>query len=153
MNTEPTAHPSDLSLPAAKPRRRWLTLLLAGLIFCAGFLSGAGFVTIVAVHRLQYAIHHPEEAPSRVAMMLKRRLGLNDDQKSKVETIVARRQVELMAIRQEFQPKVMEQLDKIRSEIGEVLTESQRERWEKMFDDLRDRWLPPVLPAVAKKAS
>lgn len=153
MNTEPTTYPSDLPLPATKPRRRWLTLLFAGLIFCAGFLSGAGFVTIVAVHRLQYAIHHPEEAPSRVATMLQRRLGLNDDQKSKVETIVAKRQVELMAIRQEFQPKVVEQLDKIRSEIGEVLTESQRERWEKMFDDLRDRWLPPVLPTEATKAS
>lgn len=152
MNLEPAANSSAQLSPSSKPRRRWLTLLFAGLIFCAGLVSGAGFVTIVAVHRLQYAIHHPEEAPARVATTLQRRLSLDDDQKAKVEAIVAKRQVELMAIRQEFQPKVMQQLDQIRTEVGEVLNESQRERWTKMFDDLRDRWLPPVTPADAKKA-
>ena len=56
-----------------------------------------------------------------------------------------------MAIRREFQPKVVDQLDQIRAEIGDVLNDSQRERWTKMFDDLRDHWLPPIPPTPTKK--
>jgi predicted Co/Zn/Cd cation transporter (cation efflux family) len=140
-------------LPSApKPRRRWLTLLLAALIFVAGLISGSGLTMVVAVHRLQYAIHHPEEAPNRIATMLQRRLRLDNEQKAKVESIVAAHQVELMAIRRQFQPKVVDQIDQIRKEIGAVLNDSQREHWTTMFDDLRDRWLPPNPPAEKPQA-
>lgn len=144
----------DEVLPVVgKPRRRWLTVLLGLLIFGAGFASGAGVTIVVAVHRLQYAIHHPEEAPTRVAATLKRRFRLDDAQASQVEIIVAKHQVELGAIRNEFQPRVMAQLQEIRDEIGRVLDASQRERWNRMFDDVRDRWLPPAPPATGKQKS
>lgn len=133
-----------------KPRRRWLTVLLGILIFGAGFASGAGVTIIAAVHRLQYAIHHPEEAPERVASMLQRKFGLDDAQKAQVEAIVKKHQVELVTIRQEFQPRVMTQLEQIRNEIGQVLSESQREKWFKMFDDIRDRWMPLMEPVAGK---
>jgi hypothetical protein len=142
MNSEPA---TSEQLPSApRPRRRWLTLLLGLLIFGGGFVCGAGMTVVVAVHRLQYAIHHPEDAPGRVGAMLKRRLGLNDSQRIQIEDIITRRQVDLAETRREFQPKVMKTLEKIRDEISAVLTESQRERWVKMFDDVRDKWLPPM---------
>ncbi len=144
MNQEPIIDPSNLLPTAVKPRRRWLTALLGVLIFGAGFACGAGFTIVVAVHRLQYAIHHPEEAPARVASTLQRKLRLDDAQKAKIEAIVAKHQVELAAVRREFQPRVIEQLEQIRDEIGQVLDDSQRERWTKMFDTVRDRWLPPI---------
>jgi cell division protein FtsB len=144
MNQE-TAVDATAALPiVSKPRRRWLTLLLSVLIFGGGFASGAGFTIVVAVHQLQYAIHHPEEAPPRIATRLQRKFNLDDAQKAKVEAIVAQHQVELAAVRREFQPKVMQQLEQIRDEIGQVLDDSQRVRWTKMFDDIRDRWLPQM---------
>jgi hypothetical protein len=133
----------SLQLPAPEPRRRWVTVLAAVLIFGAGLASGVGLTVVVAVHRLQHAIHHPEEAPSRVATMLQRRLRLNDEQKSQIEAIVAKRQAELTAIRRQFHPQVAKQLDELHKEIGDVLTEPQRERWAKMFSEFRERWLPP----------
>jgi hypothetical protein len=132
-----------------KPRRRWLSVLLGVLIFGGGFATGVGFTIVTAVHRLQYTIHHPEEAPARVAAMLKRKLGLDEAQAAKVESAVAKHQAALAAIRREFQPQVMEQLRQIRDEIGECLNPKQREHWYKMFDDVRDRWLP-ALPAADK---
>lgn len=142
MNNEPAVSSSD-SLPTVPAsRRRWLTALLGVLIFGAGVACGVGFTIVVVVNRLQYAIHHPEEGPARVAARLQHRLSLNDEQTTKVEAIVAKHQVELVAIRQEFQPKVMDQLDQIHDEIGEVLDDSQRERWTKLFHDVRERWLP-----------
>jgi len=153
MNQEPIVDPSDVLPTVAKPRRRWLTALLGVLIFGGGFACGAGFTVVVAVHRLQYAIQHPEEAPARVATTLQRRLRLDDAQKSKIEAIVAKHQIELAAVRREFQPRVIEQLEQIRDEIGQVLDESQRERWTKMFEDVRDRWLPPIPRTETKTTS
>jgi hypothetical protein len=139
----------SLQLPPPEPRRRWVTALAAVLIFGAGLLSGVGLTVVVAVHRLQHAIHHPEEAPERVATMLQRRLHLSDEQKSQIETIVAKRQVELTAIRKRFHPEIAQQLDELHKEIGDVLTEPQRERWAKMFGEFRERWLPPATPEPA----
>ncbi len=143
-----TSAPDDELLPVArKPRRRWLSILLGVLIFGSGFATGVGVTIVTAVHRLQYAIHHPEEAPARIAATLKSKLGLDEAQAAKVESTIAKHQVALAAIRREFQPKVMEQLRQIRDEIGESLDTTQREHWYKMFDDVRDRWLPALPPA------
>jgi hypothetical protein len=90
-----------------------VTVLAAVLIFGAGLVSGVGLTIVVAVHRLQYAIHHPEQAPSRVAHVLKRRLGLSAEQETQIEAIVAKRQAELTAIRQRFHPQIEEQLDEL----------------------------------------
>ncbi len=142
---------ADNSLPPpATGRRRWVTVFLALLIFAAGLVSGAGFVAIFAVHRLQHAIQHPEEAPARLATLLERRLGINAEQKNQVESIVARRQVKLMAIRREVQPQVKQQLEQLREEIGKVLTDAQRQRWTKLFDELVERWMPLVPPVDTK---
>jgi hypothetical protein len=151
MMNEPTpAALNQLPASALAPRRRWVTVLAAVLIFGAGLVSGVGLTIVVAVHRLQYAIHHPEQAPSRVAHVLKRRLGLSAEQETQIEAIVAKRQAELTAIRQRFHPQIEEQLDELHKEIGEVLTAPQRERWATMFGEFRDRWLPAAPPAAAK---
>jgi hypothetical protein len=145
MTNEPSPIETN-QLPAPAPQRRWTTVLAAVLIFGAGLASGVGLTVVVAVHRLQHAIHHPEEAPARVAHMLQRRLGLSTEQESRIETIVAKRQAELTAIRQQFHPQIAHQLDELHQEIGEVLTAPQRERWASMFSEFRERWLPAAPP-------
>jgi hypothetical protein len=151
--TNDSATPIANQLPATQPRRRWITIVAACLIFGAGLASGTGLTIVVAVHRLQHAVHHPEEAPARVAKLLQRRLRLDDKQASQIEAIVAKRQTELTAIRRQFHPQIAKQLDELHREIGEVLTGPQRERWHKMFDEFSERWLPPAPPEAAKDAS
>jgi cell division protein FtsX len=133
-------------LPLPVGRRRWLTILLAFVIFVAGVASGAALTVHYAVSRLQFAIHHPEVAPARIAATLQRRLNLDDQQKAQVEKIVARRQVEIASIRRKFQPEIVHQLDSVRDEIAAVLNESQREKWTQLFDQFQQRWLPPMPP-------
>lgn len=136
-------------LPPPERRRRWLTILLALVIFAAGVVSGGGLAVLFLVNRLQYAIHHPEVAPARIAATLDRRLGLDDEQEQQVEQIIARHQTEIAAIRRQFQPQIMQQLDQVRDEVAAVLTEPQREKWSQLFEQFQSRWLP-ALPADAK---
>jgi predicted Co/Zn/Cd cation transporter (cation efflux family) len=93
---------------------------------------------------LQFAIHHPEVAPARIAATIQRHLRLDDAQTAKVEQILAQRQVEIAAIRSKFQPEIVEQLDSVRDEIAAVLDEPQRAKWTTLFDQFQQRWLPPA---------
>lgn len=137
---------SSLLPPSSQGGRRWLTLLLALCIFIAGMASGAALTVHFAINRLQFAIHHPEVAPARIAATIQRRLRLSDEQAAQVEKIVANHQVEIAAVRRKFQPEIVEQLSAVRDEVAAVLTESQRERWTTLFDQFEERWLPPVPP-------
>jgi len=133
-------------LPPPAGRRRWLTILLALVVFVAGMASGAALTVHFAVSRLQFAIHHPEAAPPRIAAVIQRRLDLDDQQRAEVEKIVAKHQREIAAIRRQFQPEIVDELDLVRDEIAAVLKEPQRERWTQLFEHFKQRWLPPAPP-------
>ena len=145
MNSETPTNASR-HLPPPTSGRRWLTILLALVVFVAGMASGVALTVHFAVNRLQFAIHHPEAAPPRIAAVIQRRLDLDDQQRAAVEKIVAKHQLEIAAIRRQFQPEIVDQLDSVRDEIAAVLTEPQRERWTQLFEQFKERWLPPVPP-------
>jgi hypothetical protein len=130
-------------LPAPRPRR-WRSLLLALLIFVSGAIVGGGLTVIRARHGAWWAIHHPEEAPPRIAAHLRWKLGLSDDQTQQVEAIVRKRQQALQAIRREVHPRVMAELDRVEADIDYVLNDSQRAKWHALFTKLRERWIPPL---------
>jgi len=126
--------------------RRWPRIVAALLIFFGGMVCGAGLTVIVAVRNFHHTIHHPEEVPARLTRYLTRRLDLTSDQAEKVESLIARRQEDLQAIRREAQPRVAAELAALREEIGQVLTPDQREKWDDIFDEAIDRWMPPPPP-------
>jgi Skp family chaperone for outer membrane proteins len=128
------------------PRRRWPIVLMALVIFLAGMASGAAVTIVYAVNRLQYAIHHLEVAPARISATLARRLDLSNEQQQEIEQIIARRQTEITAIRHEFQPRIVQQLDSVYSEVAAVLDDAQRTKWSRLFEQFKERWLPAAPP-------
>jgi hypothetical protein len=158
MNDVPADAPPEFPMPAdaasqklppVPRRRRWPMVLLALAIFAAGAVCGAGATVIFVVNRVQHAIHHPEDAPARLAGVLQRRLDLTDAQRAEVDAIIAKRQTELLAIRREVQPQVADELEELRAEVDQVLTAEQREHWSKLFDTFIRRWLPQAPPPPA----
>ena len=137
------AHPPPASLSTVPRRPRWRMLLLATLIFVSGLIVGGGLTLIRVRHGAMWAIHHPEEAPPRIAAHLRWKLGLSDAQTQQVEQIVRKRQQALQAIRREVQPRVMIELDRVEAEIAATLDDSQRTKWHALFTKLRERWIPP----------
>jgi hypothetical protein len=146
MSAEITSTGPATLPPPARGGRRWLTLLLACCVFVAGMASGAAVTIHYAINRLQFAIHHPEVAPARIATAIQRRLRLDDQQAAQVERIVAKHQAEISAIRRKFQPEIFQQLSAVRDEIAAVLSGPQREKWTRLFDEFQERWLPPAPP-------
>jgi hypothetical protein len=134
-------HP--LASEGARPRR-WLRLALLLVIFFSGLVVGVG-VTLLAVRQgMLYGIHHPEEMPVRVARRLRGPLNLSDQQAGEIESIIRQRQSHLQEIRRRFQPEVEAELEQVYEEIGKILDDAQRERWEQIYTHLRETWNPPL---------
>jgi hypothetical protein len=147
-----TPHDDDIpldSLPAQPKRRRWLTVLLAGAIFCTGMIVGAAATVTIAVRRLEHAIHHPEVMPDRLAGRLRTVLDLSPDQTEQVRSVLTQRQQALLAIRRDAYPRVAHELELTRTQISEVLDDNQRVVWNNWFTRVRQRFLPPPPPAKA----
>jgi hypothetical protein len=127
-----------------KKRRRWVTWLLALIIFASGGAVGAGLCAIAIVHGVRHALMHPEEAPQRIASRLKHPLGLSPDQSQHIEQIIAAHQQSLMTIRREVQPQIEQQLSELETEIAGTLKPDQQTKWHIMVSKIRENWLPPV---------
>ena len=133
-------------LPKARPRRRWVSLVLAAVIFLCGCVVGGGGTVLLLRKHLLHAVKHPEEAPARITRGLRRHLGLSDSQATEVEAVLRKHQGALQAIRADAQPQVETVLAEAEKDVAEVLDESQRERWHAKFKRMRDLWLPPRPP-------
>jgi hypothetical protein len=151
MNDSPNPDaPLNLPLPAAPPhgRRRWVSLLLSLVIFASGIVIGAAGAAGFIRREILHVLRDPGAVPDRITQRLKTRLSLTDEQADKVQDILETRQRSLQAIRTRIQPEVVKQLRLAKEEVGDVLDDRQRERWEADFDRLRELWLPSM-PARA----
>ncbi|MGN6370642.1 MAG: hypothetical protein ACTHN5_20505 [Phycisphaerae bacterium] len=145
--TEPHITPANtgFSLPAPpSPRkpRRWLAAILIFFVFIAGLLCGTGLTIALAVHRLRYALHHPEEVPARLTAILDKRLHLSPEQRTKVESLIAQRQSHLQKIRREVQPQVQAELEGLHTDISALLTPDQQPKWDHVYTDAIHTWMP-----------
>ena len=137
-----TFPPAATPAPPPRPRRRWLRWLLWLTVFGSGFVAGTGLTLIGVRQGMLDAIHHPETMPKKAAQRLRRPLQLSDEQTQRIEQIIRVRQQSLQQIRIRVQPEVDAELDAIDREITQVLNETQRVKWQKLFDQLRRTWLP-----------
>jgi hypothetical protein len=152
MNTAATTDPIEpVRLPEVPKRRRWLSVLLGIVIFVSGLAVGGGATFIVLRNRVLQAIRHPEAEPARIADTLRHRLDLTPQQTSQVEEIVRAREGALLKIRRDVQPRVVVELDLVEEQVAGVLNDRQREKWHKLFSELRATWLPP--PASANETA
>ncbi|HZZ42975.1 MAG TPA: hypothetical protein VFE58_08555 [Tepidisphaeraceae bacterium] len=138
--TSPTQFP-----PPLPPRRksRWKIYLLAFILFFGGVLCGTGLTIAVAVHRIRYAIQHPEEAPDRIVWLLRRKLDLTPVQTSTVREILEQHQVRLQAIRRQIYPQIHDEFESFHSDVAAKLDDRQKEKWDHLYRETIDNWLPP----------
>jgi hypothetical protein len=133
-------------LPLPPRPRRSLTALAAILIFIAGTVCGGGVTWVVAVRHIRHAMQHPEEAPARITSFLRRRLDLSPEQSTQIERLVAEHQTHLQAIRRDTEPRIHHEMESLKQDIAQVLTPEQQLKWDRIFQEAIENWLPPPPP-------
>lgn len=125
------------------PKRRWWRDILLGLIlFSCGMMLGGVVTTHVITHRV--AVFQQEGIVGKHALSrLERALDLTPEQAKKVQKILGRGMHELRAIRAGVRPQVDDTLNRVRTEVLELLNEEQKQKWDTRFKVMKGRWFPP----------
>jgi len=120
--------------------RPWkLVLLLAG-IFAAGVVTG-GFVTVRFGRQFLARAHVPMEqwGPNRLKLLTDR-LALTPEQQEKLGPIIKRDADELAKVRNSSMTELRRIMDQMDHDIAQVLTPEQKEKFEKLSRELRERF-------------
>ena len=133
---------SDTPVPTPPVRRSWRTWAAGLIILLSGIIIGAGIGFRAARMRDSLTFLDPHNVPARVARIMKFQLGLNEEQREKLEAIFTRRGKEIDQIRLKMLPEMDAVFEDLRKEVDTVLTPDQAKAWDEKFLELRERWRP-----------
>ena len=112
--------------------RRASTKLLAGIVLLVTFIAGA-IIGVVADRALLMArLRNGPRGAQFVINRLDRKLDLDDQQRARVAEIVQRHEARITSIWSAVRPQVRQEFDAANSEIEQVLTPEQRQKFEKI---------------------
>ena len=122
---------------------RWIASVAVAALFLSGISIGALAVVLLGHHRAEsesatggaqgMMMRSPMPPPEIFIEHLARQLGLDDDQKAKIKSILAESEERSNEIRREIRPRLEAQIEETHRRIGELLTPDQRQK----FEDLR----------------
>ena len=112
-------------------------ILVVVLVFVAGIVVGAVGMRQVARRVVQRALLHPEAIQQRIGADLNRRLELDQEQRQKVNAILADTQSQLRELRRRNQPEFFQIMSNAQVEISAVLSPEQREKFKKFREQYR----------------
>jgi uncharacterized protein YneF (UPF0154 family) len=121
--------------------KKWKVIVGIALVFLLGVATGA-LVTHRAYQRgiKSFTEGGPTGVRSMMVKMMTRRLDLTPAQQVEVDTVVREAQREFQVIRQEVQPRAEEILDRATERIRKQLDVKQREKFERIVEQHRQRW-------------
>ena len=120
-----------------KTLKAWVVLML---VFVAGFAGGVAVTRGVVRHVVHNAISDPDFMRHVIERRMTAKLRLDREQRAKVDQILVHTQSELKDLREEFRPRFLALLSRTMSEIEEVLTPQQKERFEKLRAENQHWW-------------
>ena len=107
------------------------------VVFVAGIVVGAIGMRQVARRVVQRALLHPEAIQQRIGADLNRRLQLDQEQRQKVNVILADTQSQLRELRRRNQPEFFQIMSNAQAGISAVLSPEQREKFKKFREQYR----------------
>lgn len=125
-------------------RRRLWNILLAFVIFFSGIIAGGGLTAKFMTNTFQKSFRQSPELADQIAHRMQRRLDLTDEQAMRVRRILRENLAAFRALRREYRPLVVAQIEKTRQELETVLTQEQNLKMQRRFNYLFNFWLRPV---------
>ena len=134
MNTEQN---KNLNLENIRKIYYWRTAFFGLAILIAGIVIGGASISIYMTHRITRPPGGPEFDSLQVIPPLRRNLGLSKEQLDKIKPIMDSSMEKLRDIRENARSEIEDTLQQMNKEISSILTESQRQRWERELDRLQ----------------
>jgi Spy/CpxP family protein refolding chaperone len=135
--TTPLTPDAPAAAPASRRGRKIGGLLL--LTFLCGAICGSA-LTLILLGRAQRHTS-PARIPHRITERLAAELDLTETQKERIEAIYEERHAALMALREAFRPRILEEMRKGEEKVAEVLTPEQRTRYTELIEKMKKAWL------------
>jgi len=134
MNTEQNNNPN---LEHIKKIYYWRTAFFGLVILIAGIVIGSATMSILTTRRLTKPGPGPEFNILQVIPPLRRNLGLSQEQSDKIKPILDGHMKKLQDIRENARSEIENTLQQMNKEISTILTETQRQRWQREMSQLQ----------------
>lgn len=147
----PTSPQTRSCHPCSGPSRALVWGAIA-VVFAAGFALGAGWWAWKTADPFGSIIRDPDQAPKRLAELIRSELGLTAEQTAAVEKLSIRHFDAIDDLRSEIHPRFRAELDSFEADVRALLSEPQAAAWKA----LRARWsekMPPPPRGAAKRAA
>jgi Spy/CpxP family protein refolding chaperone len=137
--TEPTTTETPVAPVHPRGKRRRKMIILLTLTMLCGFACGVAATIIVLKSKEG---HRPNfrRMPGRMLKTLDSRLNLTDEQKARLEPILAERHKAMMALFNETRPRMLAEMKQTEAAIKAILTPEQQEAYAKLCQRSRRRW-------------
>ena len=139
MNTEQN---NNINLEHIRKIYYWRTAFFGLVILIAGIVIGGASISIYMTHRITRPPRGPEFNSLQVIPPLRRNLGLSKEQSDKIKPIIDDSMEKLREIREDARSEIENTLQQMNKEISSILTESQRQRWQRELDRLQRELRP-----------
>ncbi len=113
-------------------------VLLGAVILAAGAAIGASVMFIYLSQTADRPGREPEIVAERMLRQLSGELDLTPEQRNELDPILRRHHRELRAIRASVRPHIVSQLEQLDSDLANVLTDEQLDRWQDKVSRLED---------------
>jgi hypothetical protein len=119
------------TMPIGRPHNLRM-LLLSMVILVAGIVIGSAGTTLIIQKSSRNHEPRPVDA-ERMIHRLRNRLDLTDEQHDKIEPIIKTFMDKHRVIKEKARPQVEELVNNMKEDISALLTEDQKQRWEKQM--------------------
>lgn len=134
--------PDNLGINYVQKMHRWRMAFFGMVILLAGIVIGGASMMILAPQMLIKPPPGPEFSPLMMIPPLRAELGLTDEQTEKIKPIMDKHMGKLNQIRMDARTEIGDTLKQMNDEIAAILTDEQKEIWQRGLDRL-DRELHP----------
>ena len=112
--------------------KNWKSILLLGLVFLAGAITGAVGTRAFVRRAVQQAVAHPEKVQAAMEQNLTGKLRLDNGQQAKLHEIMTESRLQVRELRKDFQPQLLAVIHGTDGKISALLAPEQLARYEKL---------------------
>lgn len=138
--------PSAPQRIAIMPLRLRYIVAMGTVSLLLGLLIGSGLTSFLLHRSMIRAMGRHKDMPDEITHRMTAMLDLSPDQVVRIRAIVQIHDKKMDAIRREMDPKMRTELEGIRTEVDRVLSESQRQKWQKHMDQMSRNFPPSGYP-------